>query len=50
MYGRNEMAKSPELHESLKKGYTILETYEIYEFEMTEGLFKDYVNTILSFN
>ena len=38
---------TPELHESLKKGYTILETYEIYEFEMTEGLFKDYVNTFL---
>ena len=38
---------SPEIQKALEKGYTILKTYEIYEFQMCEGVFKDYVNTFL---
>lgn len=36
-----------ELPASLEKGHVILNTYEICEVEMIEGLFKSYVNTFL---
>jgi len=38
---------TPELHAALDRGYVILDTYEIWEMEMTEGLFKPYVNNFL---
>ena len=38
---------SPEIHKALERGYTILKTYEIYEFQMQEGVFQEYVNTFL---
>ena len=38
---------TPELHTALKKGYVILNTYEIWEMEMTEELFKPYVDSFL---
>jgi hypothetical protein len=39
---------SPELQKAISKGYTVLKTYEVWEFQLQVGLFEEYVKSFLT--